>query len=124
MQDATGQATLYKYGAAASYVKRGGSVKRIAAAGLPAALAEPREDPEITALTLGEGSVAVMVSDGVTAQGDEWLQNLLAGWDGGPAHRLTARILAEADRHGGREDDCAVLVVERKKSGAGRVRRV
>ena len=124
VQDATGQATLYKYGAAASYVKRGGSVKRIAAAGLPAALAEPREDPEITALTLGEGSVAVMVSDGVIAQGDEWLQNLLAGWDGGPVHRLTARILAEADRHGGREDDCAVLVVERKKSGAGRVRRV
>ena len=124
VQDATGQATLYKYGAAASYVKRGGSVKRIAAAGLPAALAEPREDPEITAFSLGEGSVAVMVSDGVIAQGDEWLQNLLAGWDGGPSHRLTARILAEADRHGGREDDCAVLVVERKKSGAGRVRRV
>ena len=124
VQQSTGQATLYKYGAAASYVKRGGSVKRIAAAGLPAALAEPREDPDITALTLGEGSVAVMVSDGVIAQGDEWLQNLLAGWDGGPVHRLTARILAEADRHGGREDDCAVLVVERKKTGAPRVRRV
>ena len=124
VQQSTGQATLYKYGAAASYVKRGGSVKRIAAAGLPAALAEPREDPDVTALTLGEGSVAVMVSDGVIAQGDEWLQNLLAGWDGGPVHRLTARILAEADRHGGREDDCAVLVVERKKTGAPRVRRV
>lgn len=124
VQQATGQATLYKYGAAASYVKRGGSVRRIAASPLPAALTAPREEPDITQFTLGEGSVAVMVSDGVIARGDEWLQNLLAGWDGGPAHRLTARIMAEADRHGGREDDCAVLVVARKKGGAAGVRRV
>ena len=88
---------------------------------MPAGLGDA---PEITRFTVPEGAVVVMVSDGVVARGDEWLQDLLAGWDGNALHLLTAQILAESDRRGGREDDCAVLTLRLKKDGDHRPHRV
>lgn len=117
VQKQSGEASLYKYGAAASYCKMGGRVKRLAGRSLPAGLQGPGDAPEITRITLPENGVLVLVSDGVTARGDEWLQDLLAGWEGGAVHLLTGRILSESDAHGGREDDCAVLAVRLKKTG-------
>jgi stage II sporulation protein E len=51
-----------------------------------------------------------MVSDGIADQNDdEWLQNLLAGWDGQDADALTQLILRESRSRRGLQDDCAVL---------------
>lgn len=79
----TGEAAFFKYGAAPSYVKKGGTVRRITGGTLPAGLRGGAAAPDVTRATLEPGSFAVMVSDGVADPGrDEWLQNLLAGWDG------------------------------------------
>ena len=56
----------------------------------------------------------MMVSDGVVGgDGDEWLQDLLAGWGGGTPDALARRILTMSAEHGGRSDDCAVLALHR-----------
>lgn len=112
VQRTTGNAVLYKYGAAPSYLKRSGTVSRFTAASLPAGLQQGDRPPERTRLSLPGDSYFVMVSDGIAdANDDEWLQNLLAGWSGGPANELTSRILDESRSRRGLADDCAVLVV-------------
>ena len=112
LQRASGQAALYKYGAAPSYLKRSGSVSRYTGQSLPAGLQAVREAPECTRLQLTAGSFFVMVSDGIADAGnDEWLQNLLAGWSGRDANALVSLILAESRGRKGLEDDCAVLVL-------------
>ncbi len=112
LQRSNGSATLYKYGAAPSYLKRSGSVSRFTAASLPAGLQNDAQAPEHTRLSLPGGSFFVMVSDGIADEtDDEWLQNLLAGWNGNDASALTTLILSESRSRKGCSDDCAVLVL-------------
>ncbi len=120
----SGAATLYKYGAAASYVKRGDTVSRLEGGSLPAGLQAVRLPPEATGLQLEAGSVLVMVSDGVTAQGEEWLRELLRQWPGGDSQALAQMILAESRRYGGLRDDCAVLALRLEKSEDEAAKRV
>lgn len=121
----TGAATLYKYGAAPSYVKKDGAVTRLDGGSLPAGLQDTRQPPETTSLSLEAGSVLVMVSDGVTGgDGDAWLRTLLEHWPGGDSQELAQMILAESRRHGGLQDDCAALVLRLEKTAENRPRRV
>ena len=120
----TGAATLYKYGAAASYVKRGGTVTRLEGGSLPAGLQDTRQPPEATGIHLEPGSVLVMVSDGVTSEGDDWLRELLASWPGGDSQELAQLILADSRRHGGLKDDCAALALRLEKSEKPAAKRV
>lgn len=112
----TGAATLYKYGAAASYVKTGGAVTAVEGGSLPAGLQPARQLPEATTVQLAPEGVLVMVSDGVTCEGDEWLRSLIAQWQGQDAQELAQLILAESRRHGGLGDDCAALVLRPEKA--------
>ena len=108
----SGDAAIYKYGAAPTYVKKGGSVRRITGHALPVGLREPAAEPDITRLTLKEGSFVVMVSDGVADPAeDDWLQNLLAGWEGDDPQMLAGLILQETVRRGEPADDCGVQVL-------------
>lgn len=103
---------LYKYGAAPSYVKRGGTVKRVTCSCLPAGLTEGAPPPEATRLHLAPGSFLVMLSDGAAdAPEDEWLLDLLAGWEGEDPQQLSATILAESIVRRGETDDRSVLVL-------------
>ena len=112
LQRSNGSATLYKYGAAPSYLKRSGSVSRFTASALPAGLQNEAQPPPFTRLSLPGGSFFVMVSDGIADEtDDEWLQNLLAGWNGNDASALTTLILNESRSRKGCNDDCAVLVL-------------
>ena len=107
-----GDAALYKYGAAPTYIKKGGSVRRITGHALPPGLRESASEPDITRLTLKEESFVVMISDGVADQTeDEWLQDLLAGWDGSDPQLLAGLILQETVRRGELMDDCGVQVL-------------
>jgi len=109
----TGEAELYKYGAAPSYVKRGGRVRRVTCAGLPAGL-RPDEPapPETTRFRLEGGSFFVMVTDGVAdGTDDEWLQDLLAGWEGENPQLLVSAILADSREHRGGGDDALALAL-------------
>ena len=103
---------LYKYGAAPSYLKRGGSVRRVTCSCLPAGLQEGSPPPEATHIRLSPGSFLVMLSDGVAdSLDDEWLQDLLAGWEGREPRQLAAAILADSLERRGGTDDAGVLVL-------------
>ncbi len=120
----SGAARLYKYGAAASYVKKGGTVTRLDGTSLPAGLQSAHQPPETTGLSLEPGSVLVMVSDGVTSEGDEWLRELLRQWPGGDSQELAQMVMAESRRHGGLRDDCAALALRVEKSEENLEKRV
>lgn len=120
----SGGAMLYKYGAAASYLKRGSVVTRLDGGNLPAGLQSAHQPPETTGIRLEPGSVLVMVSDGVTSEGDDWLRELLAQWPVGDSQELAQMILAESRRHGGLRDDCAALALRLEKSAENLPRRV
>ncbi len=108
---AAGTLTLYKYGAAPSYLKRHGTVARYTSAALPAGLeSADGEVPPQTAAVSG-GTWLVQVSDGVAGEDDEWLQDLLAGWDGHSPRALAEELLRQSAAHGGGADDCAVSVM-------------
>lgn len=110
----TGEAALYKYGAAPSYLKKLGRVTRYGGAALPAGLEGVDRQPDVIRFVLPPDGWLVMVSDGVVGgDGDEWLQDLLAGWGGGTPDALARRILTMSADHGGRSDDCAVLALHR-----------
>ena len=108
----TGELTFYKYGAAPSYLKKGGTVRRITGGSLPAGLRGGAAVPDVTRATLEPGSFAVMISDGVADPGrDEWLQNLLAGWEGEDPQALAGLILSESIRRENLQDDCGIQVL-------------
>ncbi len=121
----SGEATLYKYGAAPSYIKRGETVQSMTAGSLPAGLQESRAEPEFSRFQLLEGNVFVMVSDGVIGgDGENWLPELLKNWSDVDAQVLSQQILAESRRHGGLKDDCAALVVYLEKTSPKATKRV
>ena len=115
---------LYKYGAAPSYLKRGGTVRRVTCSCLPAGVQEGAPPPEATHLRLSPGCFFVMVTDGVAdADDDEWLQNLLAGWEGTNPQLLVSAILADSAEKRGETDDalCMALYIPEGDGGAQEV---
>lgn len=108
----TGELALYKYGAAPSYLKRGGTVRRITGGTLPAGLRSGGAAPDVTRAAIEPGSFAVMVSDGVADPArDDWLQDLLAGWEGDDPQTLAGLILSESVRREDLQDDRGVQVL-------------
>ena len=108
----TGETVFYKFGAAPSYVKKGGTVRRITGGTLPVGLRGAPSAPDVTRVTLAAGSFVVMVSDGVADPGrDDWLQNLLAGWEGEDPQTLAGLILRESVSREGLQDDCGIQVL-------------
>ena len=120
----SGEAVLYKYGAAPSCVKCGESVTTLAAGGLPAGLQGSDSEPECSRFVLREGDIFVMVSDGVIGGGENWLPEMLSRWTETDAQDLSQQILAESRRHGGLQDDCAALVVYLEKTSPAAAKRV
>ena len=110
---------LYKYGAAPSYLKRGGTVRRVTCSCLPAGLQEGAPPPEATHLRLSPGCFLVMLTDGVAdSTDDEWLQNLLAGWEGSDPQQLSAAILADSAEKRGETDDALCMALYICEDGA------
>ena len=109
---AAGEADLYKYGAAPSYLKKGGMVRRIAGTSLPVGLKGAPAPPDVTKVPLTAGSFLVMVSDGVAdPTRDEWLQDLLAGWQGEDPQSLAGLILTESISRLAGRDDCGIQIL-------------
>ena len=118
----TGEAVFYKFGAAPSYVKKNGTVRRITGAALPVGLRGADAAPDVTRATLAPGSFAVLISDGVAdANHDEWIQDLLAGWEGTDPQALATLILAESVRREGLQDDCGVQVLYLPPEGGAKI---
>ncbi len=120
-----GEGEVYKYGAAPSYIKRGRQVRRVNCSCLPAGLAGGAEPPEMTHIRLESGSFFVMVTDGVAdGTDDEWLENLLAQWQGESPQQLVSAILADSYDHKGTGDDAGVLALYLPGNGTQAAREV
>ena len=67
-------------------------------------------EPQAIRFPLEENSFILMVSDGVAdSVDDQWLQDLLAGWQGEDPNVLTSLVLREAfQRRQGDDDRSAV----------------
>jgi len=115
------QATLYKYGAAPTYIKRMGTVRRLTGNSLPAGLQDSGTLPSPIQVPLTENTFLVMVSDGVAdASDDSWLQDLLAGWQGEDPHVLASQVLRQCRQRRAGSDDCSVLCLYLPRQSEGR----
>lgn len=102
----SGGAALYKLGAAPTYVKKKGGVRRMSGTAMPAGTLQ--EQPDCICLQLEEGDCVVMVSDGVCAErGDEWLCRALDQFDGESPKDLAGALIPE---EGDGDDRTAVVL--------------
>ncbi len=109
----TGRGTVYKLGAAPTYLKKSGAVERLDGGALPAGVTIGSGEPDRFSLKMEAGDCIVMVSDGITSgKGDEWLKDLLSGFDGLSPRVLADCILQESGRREGRGDDRTVMVLK------------
>ena len=109
----TGQCQFHKAGAACSVVRRGKKVEFIEASSVPVGIMPQVEFVDYK-VDLEPGDVVVLVSDGVTAAGQEWLEDLVLHWDEEENPNLLAqRVTDEARRRrsDGHEDDITALAL-------------
>lgn len=106
----TGRLELYKAGAAPTVVIRQGKGMEIDSASLPAGILcgvdfERREVP------LGVGDMVILLSDGATTQGTEWIARMAVDERPRDLNEFCQKIAATARlrREDGREDDITVL---------------
>ena len=79
----------------------------------------------MTHIRLESGSFFVMVTDGVAdGTDDEWLENLLAQWQGESPQQLVSAILADSYDHKGTGDDAGVLALYLPGNGTQAAREV
>ncbi len=108
----SGETCFYKYGAAPSYVKNGRSIRRIKGETLAAGLRNGDGIlPDMVRMRLRPGSLAVIATDGVVADGDDaWLRELLEA-DHQDMKALARGVLKEAEQLYGVSDDMTVVTV-------------
>jgi len=114
----TGEGTVYKYGAAPTYLRKSGTVVKISSTALPAGLAEgERVEADATPFHLEPGDWAMLVTDGVTdGEEDGWLRELFSREEPGSPKELARQVLEQSGAHAAVSDDRTVLVfrVERR----------
>ncbi len=107
----SGEGSVYKLGAAPTYVKHGGSVRKITGSALPAGLTVAENSrPDCTRLRLEPGDCVLMVSDGVSGTGeDDWVRRRLADFQGDSPKELARSLITDSPE--GATDDRTALVV-------------
>lgn len=106
----TGVTELYKAGAAPTVVRRSGKTGRAESTSLPAGILRDIGFDR-AAIKCRVGDIILLMSDGVTATGTDWIRAELEVWDDGTAQELAERICecAKRRRNDTHEDDITVL---------------
>lgn len=113
----TGRCDLFKAGAAPTYLVRRGKAVTLGARGLPVGLLEGVVGAP-THAALGDGSLAVMVSDGAVSAGDEWLLAELERLAEEEPQTVADTLLEGAiRRQSGHPDDITVAVLRLERHG-------
>lgn len=109
----SGQAIFYKAGAAPSYVFRKGQTAKVETISLPAGILSGG-DYEETVMSLSGGDVVALVTDGVTASGEDWVLSELRHLAEKPAGEIAASLVdtAKERRCDGHSDDITVLIMK------------
>ncbi len=115
----SGEAKIFKYGAAPSYIKCGAEVNRVDCETLAAGLSlDGVKNPDCSRFLLKEGSFIIIASDGVaTSIDDGWLKKAASEYSGNSTRELSMKLLDEAIKKYGKEDDMTVLSVLLQKRG-------
>lgn len=113
----TGQTELYKAGAAPTLVRRSGRTGRAESTSLPAGiLREIGFDKAIIKCKVGD--IVVLMSDGATGSGTDWIRAEIESWTDGSAQALAEKICecARRRRTDNHHDDITVLTAILNKS--------
>ena len=110
----TGDTCFYKYGAAPSYVKSGGLIRKIKCRSFAVGLKyEAGKTPDVMHIRLKPGNIAVIASDGVVSDGkDIWLRKLIEKTTAEDMKTLAGAVIKSAVREYGRNDDMTALAVK------------
>lgn len=106
----SGKAKLYKAGAAPTIIRKGPKTARAQSTSLPIGII--REIGFDTAeVTLEEGDIILMLSDGATYDGTDWICSFLLEYEGDSADEICEQIarLAKHRRSDGHSDDITVI---------------
>jgi len=112
----TGKANFYKAGAAPTFIIKGGKAGYVESASLPVGILHGVSF-EKSSVTLHEGDIVVMVSDGVTSTGADWVKSELGGLKNADMQLLCEKlaVTAKMRRNDGREDDITVIAAALRK---------
>ncbi len=108
----TGKCKIRKAGGAMSIVKRGKRVEKIETNSLPVGIMKEVEFAKNSA-GLKIGDMVVMMSDGVTTAGTDWILEMVADFYEDDPNIISRRIVSEAKklRTDGKTDDISVLTI-------------
>lgn len=116
----TGQATVWKFGAAPTYIRTAAGIRRVSATSLPAGMDQRGGRPDCTRLTLVEGDWVLMVSDGVCPDGEDGaLRTLLAEFKGDSPKELARLALEHQGEKAGKDDRTVLAVRLARRPGCG-----
>ncbi|MDE5604574.1 MAG: SpoIIE family protein phosphatase [Eubacterium sp.] len=111
----TGRVDLYKAGAPATYIVKGNRVTKCELTSMPAGILRGIEFAKRTAI-LTKGDLIVMMSDGITELGGEWLGTILKSFEDNTPQEIADIILNEALKiaEGQKEDDMSIIAARLK----------
>ena len=106
----SGRVDMYKAGAAPTLVRRDGRTGKAESHSLPAGIIRDISFDHAS-IELSHDDIILMMSDGVTADGTDWICAELEGWTDGSATQLANKIAVSAARRrsDGHTDDISVI---------------
>lgn len=108
----SGKVSLYKAGAPVTYVRKCGRVHRREFPSLPAGILNEVKFAKDT-VTLHEGDVILMLSDGAVVGDDKWLEDLVRTWNEASCQDFASLVVNEAmkRRQNTHDDDITAIAV-------------
>lgn len=106
----TGMLELYKAGAAPTIVRRSGKTGKAESTSLPAGILR-QIGFDKAAIKCKVGDIVVLMSDGATTEGTDWIRAEVEAWQDGSAQDLSERLCLCARRRSSakRQDDITVM---------------
>ena len=106
----TGATELYKAGAAPTIIRRSGKTGKAESTSLPAGILREIGFDKAS-VKCKAGDIVVMMSDGATGCGTDWIRAEIEAWQDGSAQELAERLCecAKRRRNDNHEDDITVL---------------
>lgn len=113
----TGQTELYKAGAAPSIIRRSGKTGKAESTSLPAGILRDIGFDKAS-IKCRVGDIVVLMSDGVTISGTDWIRAEIEAWQDGSAQDLAERLCecAKRRRDDSHRDDITVMTAILNKS--------